>query len=354
MKEARPLPPRFLSGLLYVGCCRGVSAWASGAPRTLDVSCFRTGCPLYSSRYNTTARYTVMLMERRAFLRWLPAVGLGGISLAIGTAASRAQHQQHAAPPVSRHDTSHDNVSHDGAATLVFAAATLKPALDEVMRAFEAAGGAKVNIAYGPGPILAKNIMDGAPADVFFSADTLWMDYLAERKLIRDDTRVDVVRNEVVLVRSEKGAPAIKDGQSEKDRAATVDAAFPIAGIVGAGPIAMCNPESHPAGRYGRLRLQEQHLWDAIASKVAIVENPQVAALMVGRGDATSAVVFATDVHGIGGVRIVGTFPGQAQSPIVYPAAVTAGAPHPERARHLLMFLRSPQARGIFDGYGYR
>jgi molybdate transport system substrate-binding protein len=217
-----------------------------------------------------------------------------------------------------------------------------------VVHAFEAAGGARVNIAYGPSPILAKNIEDGAPADIFFSADTLWMDWLAERRLVRDDTRVDIVRNEVVLVQGDK------DLHSERNGAAAVDSSFPIADIVGAGPIAMCNPQSHPAGRYGRLRLQEQHLWDAIASKVAIVENPQVAALMVGRGDATSAVVFATDVYGVDGVRIAGTFPDQTQSPIVYPAAVTAGAPHPERAKHLLMFLRSPEARKIFDGHGYR
>jgi molybdate transport system substrate-binding protein len=276
-----------------------------------------------------------MLTGRRGFLRWLSGIGVGGMSLAIGPVASRAQHHHQAAP----------QAAHDGAATLVFAAATLKPALDDIVRAHQAAGGARVSVAYGPGPVLAKNIMDGAPADIFFSADVLWMDYLAERKLIRDETRVDIVRNEVVLVQGENGA---------KRGAAAIDPSFPIADIVGAGPIAMCNPLSHPAGRYGRLRLQEVRLWDAIASKVAIVDNPQVAALMVGRGDATAAVVFATDVRGVGGVRIAGTFPDQAQSPIVYPAAVAAGAPHPENARHFLMVLRSPEARKIFDGFGYR
>lgn len=277
----------------------------------------------------------MMLTERRAFLRWLCCVGVGGMSLAIGPVASRAQHHQQAAP----------QVSHGSADALVFAAATLKPALDDVVRAFQAAGGARVNVAYGPSPILAKNIAEGAPADIFFSADTQWMDYLAERKLIRDDTRADIVHNEVVLVQGAGGA---------QREAVAVDPSFPIASIVGAGPIAMCNPESHPAGRYGRLRLQQSRLWDAIASKVAIVDNPQVAALMVGRGDATAAVVFATDVYGISDVRIAGTFPDQAQSPIAYPAAVVAGASHPEQARHLLMFLRSPEARRIFDGFGYR
>jgi molybdate transport system substrate-binding protein len=182
-------------------------------------------------------------MERRAFLRWLAIIGAGGIDLTVGPAASWAQHHQPAVPPVPG----------DGAATLVFAAATLKPALDDVLRAFAAAGGTAVNVAYGPGPILARNIEDGAPADIFFSADALWMDYLAERKLIRADTRAAIVRNEIVLVQGENGASG---------EAIAIDASFPIAGIVGAGPIAMCNPQSHPAGRYGRLRLQEQHLWD--------------------------------------------------------------------------------------------
>jgi molybdate transport system substrate-binding protein len=276
-----------------------------------------------------------MLTGRRGFLRWLSGIGVGGMTLAIGAAASRAQHHQQTAP----------QAAHDGAATLVFAAATLKPALDEIVRAHRAAGGTRVSVAYGPGPVLAKNIIDGAPADIFFSADVPWMDYLAERKLVRDETRVDVVRNEVVLVQGGNGA---------ERGAAAIGPSFPISDIVGAGPIAMCNPESHPAGRYGRLRLQEQHLWDAIASKVAIVDNPQIAALMVGRGDATSAVVFATDIHGIAGVRIAGTFPDQAQSPIVYPAAVTADAPHPEDAKHFLMYLRSAEARKIFDGFEYR
>jgi molybdate transport system substrate-binding protein len=281
----------------------------------------------------------VMLKERRAFLRWLHGIGAGGMSLAIfGPVAAHAQHHQN-------HQNAAPQISQDGAATLVFAAATLKPALDEILRAFEAAGGAKVNVAYGPSPILAKNVADGAPADIFFSADTLWMDWLAERNLIRAETRTDIVRNEVVLVQGREG---------RKREAVIIDSSFPIADIVGAGPIAMCNPESHPAGRYGKLRLQQFRLWDAVSSKVAIVDNPQVAALMVGRGDATAAVVFATDIHGIAGVHIAGTFPDQARSPITYPAAVAAGAPHPERARHLLMHLRSPEARKVFEGYGYR
>jgi molybdate transport system substrate-binding protein len=166
--------------------------------------------------------------------------------------------------------------------TLVFAAATLKPALDEVVSAFKSSGGADVTVAYGPTPVLAKNIADGAPADIFFSADGRWMDYLAEQNLIRAETRVAVVGNEVVF---------IQGGDMAAAQAVTIGPSFPIAKAVGSGPLAMCNPDSHPAGRYGKTSLQDAGLWDAIASKIAIVENPQVAAAMVARGDAPAAVV---------------------------------------------------------------
>jgi molybdate transport system substrate-binding protein len=217
----------------------------------------------------------------------------------------------------------------------------LKPALDEIVRTYQVAGGAALNVAYGPTPMLAKNIADGAPADIFFSADGRWMDYLAERRLIRADTRAEIVKNEIVLV---KGG-----GES---RPVAIDRAFPIAQAVGAGPLAMCNPDSHPAGRYGKASLQELGLWDAIAGKIVIVENPQIAALMVARGDAPAAVVFATDVQGVNGVTIVGRF--SDTPPITYPAAVVADARHSEAAARFLTYLRSPDARTIFDRFGYR
>lgn len=272
-----------------------------------------------------------MWTQRRALLRSLSGAG---ICLLAGPLPSVAQHHQHAQPAV---DPGSD-------ATLVFAAATLQPALDEVVRAHEADGGARTTVAYGPTPVLARNVVDGAPADVFFSADVVWMDYLAQNHGISDATRIDVVRNQVVLVEGES-RPGAHTG--------TVGPSFPIAAVVGSGPIAMCNPDSHPAGRYARLKLQEAGLWDAIAARVAIVDNPQVAALMVARGDATSAVVFATDVHGVAAVRITGVFADRTGSPIVYPAALVTGAPHADNARRFLAYLVSPAARAVFDRFGY-
>jgi molybdate transport system substrate-binding protein len=154
----------------------------------------------------------------------------------------------------------------------------------------------------------------------------------------------NVVHNEIVLVEGE---------DRTKTHTVTVGPFFPIVDIVGSGPIAMCNPESRPAGRYARLRLRESNLWDAIESKIAIVENPQLAALMVARGDATAAVVFATDIHGVSNVRIAGVFADKTDSPIVYPAALTTSAPHPENARRMLDYLLSPQAQKIFERFGY-
>jgi molybdate transport system substrate-binding protein len=274
-----------------------------------------------------------MFTERRALLRRLSCLGICGLGLMGGSRTSSAQHRQQAEP----------QADHGGEGTLIFAAATLKPPLDEVARAYQAEGGGTSNVAYGPTPTLAKNIVDGAPADVFFSADVVWMDYLSERKLIRDETRINVVHNEVVLVQGGNGA---------KNQTVVVGPSLPIVAIIGSGPIAMCNPGSHPAGRYARLRLQESNLWDAIASKIAIVENSQVAALMAARGDASAAVVFATDIHDVSNVRIAGVFPDQIDSPIVYPAALTALASHPENARRLLDYLHSPVAQKIFERFG--
>jgi molybdate transport system substrate-binding protein len=271
------------------------------------------------------------MKSRRAFVA---AIGVGAAGALLGPHGARAQHGHGEAPAVV----------HPDGTVLVFAAATLKPALDEIVRAYQAAGAPAPTIAYGPTPVFAKNIVDGAPADIFFSADTMWMDYLAARKLIRLHTREDVVRNEVVLVQGGHG-----DGAP-----AAIDASFPIAKLVGSGPVAMCNPDSHPAGRFGKASLEHLGLWKEIADKVAIVENPQVAVAMVARGDVPAAVVFATDAHGIAGVRISGTLPDSSHAPILYPAAITMGAAHPDEAQRFLAYLVSPPAREIFDRFGYR
>lgn len=189
---------------------------------------------------------------------------------------------------------------------LVFAAATLKPALGAIVAVYRKASAGEVVLAYGPSPALAKQIENGAPADLFISADPVWMDYLADRRLIRRHTRADLVRNTLVLAGPASGAAP---------KSAIIDRGFAIVQAVGSGPLCMCNPADHPAGRYGRAALESLGLWDLVASRVAIVANPQVAVAMVARNDAPAAVVFATDLKGVAGVRAAGTFPRRAIRP---------------------------------------
>lgn len=271
-------------------------------------------------------------MDRRSALATL-LLGFAGATAVTRRAA--AQHHMMAPAPVPA----------DGQAVLVFAAATLKPVLDAIVSAYKAAHGEDIAVAYGPTPALAKQIENGAPADLFLSADPVWMDYLAERRLIRQHTRADLVSN--VLVLAGRGAPSA-------EITVTIDRNFPLAETVGAGPLCMCNPADHPAGRYGKASLESLGLWPAVASKIAIVDNPQSAVVMVARGDAPAAVVFATDVKDVAGTRILGTFPDASHPPIVYPIALTMAAPHADVAERLLAYLRSAEARRVFDQYGYK
>lgn len=254
------------------------------------------------------------------------------------------------APPLARHAMAQHHTMQpaalgDGRSVLVFAAATMKPALDAIVAAYRTRQGGEVTIAYGPTPALAKQIENGAPADIFLSADPVWMDYLAEKRLIRRHTRADLVRNVLILA-----GPASQPQKAP----AVVDGTFPLSQVVGAGPLCMCNPADHPAGRYAKASLETLGLWDSVATKIAIVENPQVAVVMVARGDAPAAIVFATDARGVSGARVLGTFPEASHPPIVYLAALTMAAPHADAADRLLTYLRSAEVRTQFDDFGYK
>jgi molybdate transport system substrate-binding protein len=243
----------------------------------------------------------------------------------------------------AQHHTMQSMPAGDVHGVLVFAAATLKPALDPIVAGWKAKGGGEVTVAYGPSPALAKQIENGAPADLFVSADPIWMDYLADAKLVRRHTRADLVRNGLVLA-----------GREQVARAAVIDRSFPLAQVVGQGPLAMCNPADRPAGRYRKAALESLGLWDQVSTKIAIVDNPQVAVTMVARGDAPAAIVFATDVKDVAGARVLGTFAEASHPPIVYPIALTMAAPRAEPAEHLLQYLRSPDVRAQFDRAGYK
>ena len=224
----------------------------------------------------------------------------------------------------------------------VFAAASLKEALDDVLKVWRQGAGSKTVVSYAASSALAKQIESGAPADVFLSADFEWMDYLQGRKFVRSDTRVDLLKNRIVLI-----APATSGVQ-------LVPApGFPIASALGRDRLAMADPASVPAGKYGKAALEALGVWNAVSGRVAAAENVRVALLFVARGEAPLGIVYATDAKVEPRVRIVGTFPENTHPPIVYPVAVTSQSRNPG-AFALVGYLKQPAARRIFEYYGFQ
>jgi molybdate transport system substrate-binding protein len=223
----------------------------------------------------------------------------------------------------------------------VFGAASLKEALDDQARRFETATGDKVVVSYGASNALARQIDAGAPADLFISADLTWMDYLDERHLLMPGTRVDLLHNTLVLI-----APAASKA------ALAIGPGFDLAGALGGGKLAMANPDSVPAGKYGRSALEHLGVWASVERQVARAENVRAALALVSRGEAPFGIVYSTDAAADKDVRIVDTFPANSHPPIVYPAAVTAASRSPA-AKPLLDYLRSAAARPVWVQYGF-
>jgi molybdate transport system substrate-binding protein len=227
----------------------------------------------------------------------------------------------------------------------VMAAFTLKNALDEVIQAYKVAGGDDVAPLYGMTPMLAKQVENMAPADVFLSADADWMNYLQDHGLIKNDTRVNLMTADLVLATRSDNAAAPNDAPVSRD--------FPLLKIIGDGRMAMCNPADHPAGKLGRAGLESLGLWPSVADKVAIAESPPAAVALVVRGEAPVALVFSTDAKGVAGIKVSGVFPDSSHPPIVFPAALLRDSRAPDAAR-FLAFLASAKAAAVFERYGYR
>lgn len=225
--------------------------------------------------------------------------------------------------------------------TQVFAAASLKNALDDAIAQFETDTGKTVAASYAASSALARQIEQGAPADIFMSADLDWMDYLQEKNLIKSDSRVSLLGNRIVLV-----APA--------DSVAQVDIVegFPLADLLGDGRLAMGDPGAVPAGKYGKAALEKLGLWPSVESKVAPAENVRAALALVARGEAPFGIVYATDAAAEKNVKVVGTFPEVTHPPIIYPVALTADSTNPD-APAFLAFLRSARAKPIFEKQGF-
>jgi molybdate transport system substrate-binding protein len=224
---------------------------------------------------------------------------------------------------------------------IVFAAASLKNALDEADALYERGRNQKVRVSYAASSALARQIEAGAPADVFISADLEWMDYLAARGLIRPETRANLLGNEIVLI-----APA-----SSQVRL-TVAPNFPLAESLAGGRLAMADPTSVPAGKYGKAALEALGVWRSVAEHVAPAENVRAALLLVARGEAPLGIVYQTDAAAETGVKVVGAFPESTHPPIVYPITVTAASKEPGAAAYVA-FLKSPSAKPVFERQGF-
>jgi molybdate transport system substrate-binding protein len=224
----------------------------------------------------------------------------------------------------------------------VFAAASMKNALDDVDSAYTAKTGVKVVASYAASSALAKQIEQGAPADVFVSADTDWMDYVIGKKDITTSTRVDLLGNSIVLI-------APKDSKIDN---VTIGPGFDLAKLAGDGKIATGDVRAVPVGKYAKAALDKLGAWQAAAPKFAMAESVRAALTLVARGEAALGIVYSTDAKVEPEVKIVGTFPADSHPPIIYPVAATATAK--AEGADYLAFLRTSTAKTIFEKYGFK
>lgn len=224
---------------------------------------------------------------------------------------------------------------------VVFAAASLKNALDEANAAYTREKGREVVASYAASSTLAKQIEAAAPADVFISADLDWMDYLAKRNLIKPETRANLLGNRLVLI-----APVSSAGKLD------IAPNFPLAHALGNGRLAIADPSGVPAGRYAKAALESLGVWSSVANKLAPAENVRATLALVSRGEAPLGIVYQTDANSDKGVQIVGTFPDNTHPPIIYPIAVMAASTNPGASGYVA-FLKSPAARPIFEKQGF-
>lgn len=226
-------------------------------------------------------------------------------------------------------------------APLVFAAASLKGALDAAASDWHLATGKDVKISYAGSSVLARQIERGAPADLFFAADLDWMAYLDARGLVKPETKIDLLGNRLVLV-----AP------KTSDISLAIEPGFDIVHALAGGRLAMANTTSVPAGKYGKAALQKLGVWAAVEDRLAQAENVRAALAFVARGEAPLGIVYRTDALAERNVRIVATFPNATHAPIVYPAALTSASQNADAAA-FLAYLSSERARTIFRAHGF-
>ncbi len=224
---------------------------------------------------------------------------------------------------------------------LVLAAASLQEGLNEAADAWAASRHPRPVISFAASSALARQIEAGAPADIFISADEDWMNYVAGKGLLRAGSRARFLANRLVLI-----APA-----ASRTRLA-IGRGFPLANALGNGRLAMADPDSVPAGKYGRAALTSLGVWTSVQEKVARAENVRAALALVERGEAPMGIVYATDARASARVRVVGTFPASAHPAITYPVAALRSSTNRD-AEAFRRFLFSPKGKAIFARRGF-
>ncbi|MDO5620390.1 MAG: molybdate ABC transporter substrate-binding protein [Paracoccus sp. (in: a-proteobacteria)] len=224
---------------------------------------------------------------------------------------------------------------------VVFAAASMKTALDPIAEQFQQATGNTVTISYAGSNALARQILEGAPADIFISASEQWMDEVQKAGEVADGSRVDLLGNTLVLVAHDPQAVPV-DLTPDTD----------LTALLQGGKLAMALVDSVPAGQYGKEALTHLGLWDSLSPEVAQADNVRAALALVGTGEAPYGIVYATDAAADPNVQIVGTFPADSHAPITYPAALLVNAGD---AADTAFFeaLRSPEASAVFREQGF-
>ncbi|HEX9560522.1 MAG TPA: molybdate ABC transporter substrate-binding protein, partial [Candidatus Dormibacteraeota bacterium] len=213
--------------------------------------------------------------------------------------------------------------------------------LDEINAQWQGRTGKRAVVSYAASSALAKQIEQGAPADIFISADLDWMEYLAERKLIRPETRSDLLSNRLVLI-APKGTNLQVD----------IKPGFPLASLLGQGHLALANTDAVPAGKYSKAALEMLGVWELVKGRIAQAENVRAALLLVSRGEAPLGIVYESDAVSDPSVVTVGILPDATHPRIIYPIALTSGSTSPD-AGGFLDELKSPQARTIFEKQGF-
>jgi molybdate transport system substrate-binding protein len=221
----------------------------------------------------------------------------------------------------------------------VFAAASLKNALDDISAKWKEGSGSTVAASYASSSTLAKQIEQGAPADVFVSADQQWMDYVDKKSLVEKPH--ELLGNRLVLI-------AAKDSKV----ALTIEPGAKLSEAVGDGKLAVGDPSNVPAGIYAKEALTNLKLWDSVQPKLAPAADVRAALTLVSRGEAPFGIVYETDAKVDANVRIVSVFPEDSHKPIVYPVAVVKSSKNPDAAK-FVAFLSGPAAKEIFVKYGF-